>query len=136
MDCNRSNIYHQERRISKALKIGWVQRASEHNTGIISAPRNIDSELAFLLPLMAGSAKLKIQIFVVEKDTEDLIGEIIFLAFFSFIFLVPSKLAEDQVPGSEVFCHDEARGNCQAQRRQQQRGEREGDAGLHIRVGY
>ena len=85
---------------------------------------------------MAGSAKLKIQIFVVEKDTEDLIGEIIFLAFFSFIFLVPSKLAEDQVPGSEVFCHDEARGNCQAQRRQQQRGEREGDAGLHIRVGY
>ena len=75
MDCNRSNIYHQERRISKALKIGWVLRASEHNTGIISAPRNNDSELAFLLPLMAGSAKLKIQIFVVEKDTEDLIGK-------------------------------------------------------------
>ena len=79
MDCNRSNIYHQERRISKALKIGWVHGyigwACEHNTDINYAPRNIDCELAFLLPLMAGSAKLKIQIFVVEKDTEDLIGK-------------------------------------------------------------
>ena len=45
--------------------------------------RNIDRELAFLLPLMAGSAKLKIQIFVVEKDTKDLIGKnSFFLLFF------------------------------------------------------
>ena len=75
MDCNRSNIYHQERRISKALKIGWVERPFVHIMDNIYLPRNIDSKLAFLLPLMAGSTKLKIQIFVVDKDTEDLIGE-------------------------------------------------------------
>ena len=84
MDCNRGNIYHQERRISKALKIGWVQRPCAGIQDEFSLFRNIDRELAFLLPLMAGSAKLKIQIFVVEKDTEDLIGKNSFLLFHNF----------------------------------------------------
>ena len=105
MDCNRSNIYHQERRISKALKIGWVQRSCVDIMDNFSLYRNIDSELAFLLPLMAGSAKLKIQIFVVEKDTEDLIGEYSCPSHL-IRMIIPSKLAEDQVPRPAAFCHD------------------------------
>ena len=31
--------------------------------------------MAWLLPLIAGNAKLKVQIFTVDKDTQDLIGE-------------------------------------------------------------
>ena len=37
---------------------------------------NINKELAWLLPLIAGSSKLKVQIFVVSKDTQDLVGTV------------------------------------------------------------
>ena len=96
MDCNRPNVYQQSRKITKSLKIGCVQMSS------ICSPlvyhRNIDSELAFLLPLMAGSAKTKIQIFVVDKETEDLVGKVSIVIFIFVYFFHPSKLAPGQVP--------------------------------------
>ena len=41
----------------------------------LSCLRNINKELAWLLPLIAGSAQLKVQIFVVDKDTGDIISK-------------------------------------------------------------
>ena len=36
---------------------------------------NIDKELAWLLPILASEERVKCQIFVLDKATEDLIGE-------------------------------------------------------------
>ena len=36
---------------------------------------NIDKELAWLLPILASDERIKYQIFVLDKMTEDLIGE-------------------------------------------------------------
>ena len=44
------------RRIRSSLKIG-----------------NIDKELAWLLPVLASEKRIKCQIFVLDKDTEDLV---------------------------------------------------------------
>jgi hypothetical protein len=51
--------------------MGQTRRQTDGHTE--SAP--LKCELSWLLPLMAGGVKLKIQIFVVDKDTEDMIGK-------------------------------------------------------------
>ena len=39
------------------------------------AKRDVDNELAWLLPILASDERIKCQIFVLDKMTEDLIGE-------------------------------------------------------------
>ena len=42
--------------------------------------RNIDKDLAFLLPLLADqAANMKVQIFVLRKDTADIIGNLLLI---------------------------------------------------------
>ena len=40
---------------------------------------------------MAGSAKTKIQIFVVDKETEDLVGKVSIMIFFYFLIFFPAS---------------------------------------------
>ena len=39
--------------------------------------RNINRELAWILPMIAGNCKLKVQLFVLDKDTADILSKII-----------------------------------------------------------
>ena len=62
-----------DRKIKSSLKIGLVELQN-----VILCPQilsNIDKELAWLLPILASQERIKCQIFVLDKATEDLIGE-------------------------------------------------------------
>ena len=74
MDCDRPNIFLLDKKISKSLRIGYtyLTMICLHICFII---RNINRELAWLLPLISGRRRLKVQIFVLDKDTADLISK-------------------------------------------------------------
>ena len=68
------NIFFMDRKIKSSLKIGLV----EFENILFSCLQfisNIDKELAWLLPILASEERIKCQIFVLDKATEDLIGE-------------------------------------------------------------
>ena len=74
MDPDRPNIFFMDRKIKSSLKIGLV----EFENILFSCLQfisNIDKELAWLLPILASEERVKCQIFVLDKATEDLIGE-------------------------------------------------------------
>ena len=76
MSPDRANIFYMDRRIKSSLKIGWVGPTKCHAIIIsLQILRNIDSDLSWLLPILASRERIKCQIFVLDKDTEDLIGE-------------------------------------------------------------
>ena len=54
----------------------WVGAPTKfHCVIFLQILRNIDSELSWLLPILASGERIKCQIFVLDKDTEDLIGK-------------------------------------------------------------
>ena len=75
MDPDRPNIFLMDRKIKSSLKIGLVELQSVQSYYQCHIS-NIDKELAWLLPILASQERIKCQIFVLDKATEDLIGEI------------------------------------------------------------
>ena len=58
------------------LSQDWVGVPTKFYVAIcLQILRNIDSELSWLLPILASVERIKCQIFVLDKDTEDLIGK-------------------------------------------------------------
>ena len=73
MDPDRPNIFFMDRKIKSSLKIGLVEL--QNVILCLQILSNIDKELAWLLPILASQERIKCQIFVLDKATEDLIGE-------------------------------------------------------------
>ena len=75
MDPDRPNIFFMDRKIKSSLKIGLVELKKYPVISCLQFISNIDKELAWLLPILASEERIKCQIFVLDKATEDLIGE-------------------------------------------------------------